>query len=229
MAAQELEALPLTGGALNVRSASDECSPALWKRLVEADDADHAARSIARNPALKAEVAQVAPRLAEWAKPAEPDRIMRKLVELAPIYGIGDRSATEWGVLFRAYLEALAPLPFESIEVACTLWNREASYFPKPGELFKLAEGSANRLRLAAWRARKAAEYVDNLPPPAPSDEDRARVAQMAADLRRELGAKKRDFHHQFPRPARPQFAEADRLRKLADEQQPDEIEEAIG
>lgn len=194
---------------------------------MESDDAEACCRAIARNPALKAEVAEVAPRLAEWARPASAEAIMRKLVELAPVYGIGDRSEAEWASLFSAYLDALAPLPMESINTAAVLWNRQASYFPKPGELFKLAEANANRLRSVAWRARRAAEYVDALPPPPPTDAERAQVAAMMADLRKELAAKRNGFHTTIPKPSRERYEVAEELRSMA-EAGPTEDEEAI-
>lgn len=172
--------LALEGGQHRASNASEACSRALWTRLTGAEDADGACRTICHVPALLEEVRTVAATLAEFARPAEAVELVEHLLAIAPVYGIAERPPEEWATLWRAYIEALAPLPLEAIKVALTQWNREASYFPKPGEIYTRAIEHATRLRTVAYRARKAAEFR---PRPAPkSAEQRAAERQELID-----------------------------------------------
>lgn len=134
-------------------------------------------RSISRHDGLKAEVIEVLPELARRASKAEPFDIMAELIALAPIYGISDRTDEEWATLFSAYLEALAPLPIEAIRAGIVEYNREGEFFPKPGQIYQKAEPIARKLFQAAYRAKRAAEWVEQNPAPK-SDEERARDRQ---------------------------------------------------
>ena len=146
------------------------------KLLTEGDDGHAAVRLIAINRTLRDEVERVAPVLAERSRAAAPEELMKRLVENAAPLGVPNRAPEEWATIFGVYLDALAVLPAEAIDEAFARWNRAELYpkepgrhafYPKPAELFTLAQPTHLRLRQAAWRAQRALEYVDRLPPQA--------------------------------------------------------------
>ncbi len=160
-------ALPLAGGFKTVRIASDECSAALWRRLTESDATREAISHIGRSAALKAEVIQVAPRLAAWAAPIDPIVLTRRLTEIGLLFYLEDRSDEEWATFWTFYRDALRTLPEAAFEHAIVVWNQEGKGFmPKPAEIYERAKAMALQLGTAAMRARKAAEWVERLPPP---------------------------------------------------------------
>lgn len=159
-------ALPLEGGRLHATNASELCSAGLWRRLTdEGDKWGDAVRSIAGHAGMLAEVVEVRGELARRAEKAQPVEILAELIALGPIYGISDKSDDEWSMLFGAYLEALAPLPLEAIRQGIVDWNREGEFFPKPGQIYTRADPYARKLRMAAYRAARAAEWVEKNPP----------------------------------------------------------------
>jgi hypothetical protein len=189
--------LELTGGALNIRTASELCSKGLWKLLaVSKEDEDRGSRDgairiIAINPTLREECGRILPQLQARHAPAGPEGLMKVLVENAPAFGIAAKSAKEWGALFQSYLAALEPLSVEALEDAFLRWNRGEMYpkepgrhafYPRAAELFHLAQKSRLELGTAIWRARKALEHVDRLPKPEPTPEERAARRQALID-----------------------------------------------
>lgn len=206
------------------------------------DDADgwsDAVRQIARTPALQREVREVGAEVQARGARADAVDILAELIQLAPVYGISDRTDDEWAVLFGAYLEALAPLPLEAIRQGITEWNREGEFFPKPGQIFQRAEPFARKLWQAAYRAKKALEWVETNPPPK-SDEERARDRQRLIDegLMTPDGKFVPLQFRKVVEPGRPKETPAqmaERLRAVADGTAPvqteglaDAIEEAI-
>lgn len=159
--------------------------------MTEGDDQHRAIRLIAINPTLRAELARVRPILEAKMAPLSEVDLMRRLVENAPAFGIPNRSPEQWAALFGSYLEALVPLSGEMIDDAFVRWNRGELYpkepgrhafYPRPAELFKLAEKHRLELSMARWRALRAAEYVDKIPPRVPTQEERAARRQQLID-----------------------------------------------
>lgn len=193
--AQDLE---LTGGAINIRTASELCSKGLWKLLSATKDdeqdrtsSEGAIRIIAINPTLRDECGRILPQLQARHAPAGPEGLMAILISNAPAFGIGSKAPEEWATLFGSYLVALEPLSAEALEDAFLRWNRGEMYpkepgrhafYPRAAELFHLAQKSRLELGTAIWRARKALEYVDRLPKPQPTPEERAARRQALID-----------------------------------------------
>lgn len=210
--------LALVGGERHAAKASEECSKELWRRLTESGDAKEAARLIGRVPALLAEVRRIAPRLNARQQPTGAEGVLAQLVPLIPVYGVSDRSESEWAAFWGAYIDALEILPPEALAEAIVAYNRQAKFFPKPGELFMLAQEAATRVRTAAYRAKKAAEWREPGPSPMTvSDEERARrKAEVDALRRGGLGLK--SFAELHPPRHADRHAVADRLRRTADD-----------
>lgn len=171
--------LPMIGGSLNVKTGSELCSKGLWALLTtSADRSDGAVRIIALNGTLRREISEVYSALEAWVAPAAPDLLLELLVRETPSYGIATLSGpSEWRAFFGSYLEALKPLPLEAVAVAFTRWSRgeffksekdkgQAAFYPKAVQLFELAQPTRIELQTALWRAKKAIDHVEKLPPP---------------------------------------------------------------
>lgn len=156
-----------------------------------ADRSDGAVRIIAINGTLRREIAEAYPALEAWAGPAPPDLLLELLIRQTPAYGIAALSGpSEWRAFFGTYLEALKPLPLEAVAVAFARWSRgeffkaakdkgQAAFYPKAVQLFELAQPTYLELRAALWRAKKAIDHVEKLPPPR---SERPTRAQLIAD-----------------------------------------------
>lgn len=155
------------------------------------------ARIVALNATLRTELRTVAPALAQRAAPADQLDLMARLIEMAPTFGISNRSDGEWAALFGTYLDALAGIPLEAIDEAIMRWNRGEMYpepkdkgrhafFPKPVEIYTLAQPRRLELSKVAYRARKALEAprVEARERGKPSEDDKARVAAMLAEVK---------------------------------------------
>lgn len=230
MADETLPALPLEGGHHNATRASEECSKGLWRLLTEGDragepvSADEIVRRIARTPALLDEVREVAPRLAARQTPCGPEGVMAVLLPLKSVYGLGDRSEAEWATFWAAYIDALDVLPAECLAEAVIVWNRTGDRFPVPAQLFKLARAEQTKLQMAAWRAKKAAEFRERHSP-GPTPEERARVKAMMDEMRGPDGRMVLGGAQRMPGPA-PTLAPtpaqaAEALRRAADQEPP--------
>jgi len=92
------DVLPLAGGI--AKTASQLCTPGLWRLLNDGDDWTSVARIIALNATLRTELRTVAPALAQRAAPADQLDLMARLIEMAPTFGISNRSDGEWAALF---------------------------------------------------------------------------------------------------------------------------------
>lgn len=159
----------LIAAPTSIPPGSKPWSPGLGRLLTEGEDGRSAVRLIAINRTLRAEAERMLPMIVRCAERAEPEEIMRILVREAPAYGVTAKSAAEWSALFESYLTALDGLPALAIEDAFVRWNRGegmrdigmAGWYPKAPQLYMLAETTKRELHMAAYRARRALEYVE--------------------------------------------------------------------
>lgn len=211
--------LALTGGGLNIRSASELCSKGLWKLLTEfRDDEDNsssrdgALRIIAINPKLRDECRQILPELQQRHEPAGPEGLMVILIRNAAAFGLAGKKPGEWATLFSTYLEVLEVLSAEALDDAFLRWGRcemypkepgRHAFYPRAPELFHLAQKSRLELGSAIWRAKKALEWVDKLPRPEPTKEERAARRQdlIAQGILKPDGSVNMDVKAVPPRP----------------------------
>lgn len=184
--------LPLEGG--EILTAQAICTPGLWTVLNTGDDWRSVARMIALNAVLRAELHRVAPNLERRAAPAPAAAIMAKLVAAAPGFGL-DLTPDQHPVLFDPYLAVLAGVPLEALADAFDRWRACEAYpktpmrhtvMPKPDELLTLAQPRRLELSKVAYRARKALEAprVEARERGRPSEDDKARVAAMLAEVK---------------------------------------------
>lgn len=167
-----------------------QCSEGLKRLLTEGEDAGAACRLIAINPTLKRHAEEMLPVLERAKVVAERDEILGVLVQKAPIYALPEKTAGEWEVIFRAYVEALAGFSVHAIEDAFRRWNQGedmkdpamGQFFPKPAQLVHLATKAKTEVWMAAYRARKALEKVQAEAPKV-SPEERAQVAAGLKEL----------------------------------------------
>jgi len=238
--------LELVGGQHLAANASTLCGTALWARLTDSSaKADEVVRQIARVPKLKDKAVEVAADLEARAARADPVDIMGLLVEHSSVYGLGNKSPGEYQALFSIYLRALAPLPIEAIREAFVIWGRDGSgFYPKPEQLFQRAEPYAKELWMASYRAKRAAAFVEDNPPPKTEEQRRADVeAAKAAGILDADGKVilnfKTDQSRRVGPPGETKQAMAERLRRIASGEEPlpqisappplvEEVEEAI-
>lgn len=193
-----MDTLPAVQGQLitppnGTKLAPGLCSPGLKRLLTEGDGDGGACRLIHLNAKLRAECQEILPALQGAKTPAAEEEILEILVRNAPTYGITAPGVGGWMVFFGAYLDALEGLPAFAIEDAFLRWNRGeghanlqmASFYPKPGQLFTLAQKGKAELWIAAGRAAKALAYAEAKTKPPP--EVRKEVAGNLSDLLGEL------------------------------------------
>lgn len=169
--------LALMNDLLSVAPASNGCSTALWRLLTAKELTREVAPRIAANPELVDEARRVVGALEVRATACGRAVVAAMLMPLVSVYGLPERSEIEWTAFWMMYGEALHILPREALAAAIVLHNREGRFFPKPGELFKLATPIAERLRVAAWRARRALEEQPRVG--RISEAERAKVREM--------------------------------------------------
>lgn len=98
---------------------------------------------------------------------------MASLANLVLVYGKGEEARAKG--FWKVYAEVLAGLPRVALDRACAEYAKVGKFFPKPAEIFELAEPHAGALRSAAFRSRQALVPVKVLPPPSrPAKEDMA-------------------------------------------------------
>lgn len=141
--------------------------------LTEGTDGAASIRQVALTPSLRTEAQQFLAVLDGRVhdSPAEPTRLYAELVRHALALGVADRSDAEWADLFSIYEKTLAQFSLTAIQGAFLRWNRcelypkepgRHGFFPKPAELFELAQREMNEARIAHYRAKKALEFVEN-------------------------------------------------------------------
>lgn len=207
----------------NARS-STPCSPGLWKLLTEGEDGGSAIRLVAINPTLRREVETVTPNLLASLAPAGDMALMALLVEHATTFGISVKNKAEWAAILGVYLDALADLPLGAVSEAFARWHRSELYpkdpgrhafFPKPAELYSLAAPWWTKIRTAAWRARRAVEYVERKLPRDIPEEERLAVAEALKTFAEQL-AKKREIPRAPMGPRMSRHAMAEQIMRTA-------------
>lgn len=88
--------------------------------------------------------------------------VVATLAPLVTLYGVSDRSETEWTAFWGFYIEALAGSPLEALKggVAQYVASPKSEFFPKPGPLKALVDEHARPIRGAAFRASRALEKL---------------------------------------------------------------------
>ncbi len=146
---------------------------------------------IGLNPKLRGELEHILPILEAKVRPLSETDLLLRLIAQAKVFSVPDRSPEAWADMLGAYLDALAPLSADMIDDAFIRWNRSELYpdqpgrhafFPKPAEIYALAERSRLELAGAAFRAREAAKRIDQKAVAAPTVVDRARNRQALID-----------------------------------------------
>ena len=183
----------------SIPPGSKPWSTGLGKLLTAGEDGRSAVRLIAINKTLRAECERILPVIERAKEPAEPEDILGILVRHAPAYGVHAKGPEEWAALFGSYLDALDGLSAYAVEDAFLRWNRGeghkdlamSGFYPKPPQLVQLAQAARQELYSAAYRGRKALEYVDRPAAAQIPSEDRARMAAemraLADRMRREV------------------------------------------
>lgn len=143
------------------RTASAECSPALWRRLTERGTYfQQAAMELAHY--CRAELEQTASRLERHAEPCGAQPVIAGLTPLVTLYGVSDKTEAEWKTFWRFYIEALGELPLEALKdgIADFVSRGDSEFFPKPGPLKAICNEYAVPIRTAVGRARRALQIT---------------------------------------------------------------------
>lgn len=193
---QEL-ALPLVGGAINAKTVSDACTPALEKVLTLSTDADDFARRVAKNDQALADLRERGPMIVNMARPLDPTDVFRAVQPLMVMYDppeFGDGRAGEaleqnWKA---AFCRALRDVPYEALEHAVSErirfghpHNPRLSHkFPTPDQLIELAAEKTAKIQAIAWRIKVALEKADKNRPVVKTADDIAEVKAFLADLK---------------------------------------------
>lgn len=86
----------------------------------------------------------------------------RTLAPLVLVYGLGAQA--EAPAFWRVYEEVLADLPRLALERGVSEFQRVGRFFPKPAEVRDLALPHASAMRMAATRAKRAADWSEPKP-----------------------------------------------------------------
>lgn len=178
-----------------------------------------AIRLIAINPTLRAEAERLLPRLEEAKVPASRDEIIGIVMREMPAWGVSTKHAGELGVTFASYADTLEGLSAYAVEEGIARWNRGeghkdlamGGFPPRPAQLFALASEGKRELYMAAYRAKLALEYAEDITPRQIDPEQAAKVAADFRDLAASLKAKPMP---EAPRPHMSQHAMAEQLRR---------------
>lgn len=147
----------------------------------EKTKAEFALKTITQSEGLQREVRSVAAIVQQRARPATGPEVIAALVRIMPHYGVVKRSEAENKALAEVYVETLSTLPLEAIQEALRDWGKEdQAFMPNSGQVYSRAKPHAERLWMAAYRAKRAAEYVEKNPPP-------KTAAEIAADRQKAI------------------------------------------
>lgn len=147
-------------------------------------------RLIAINPKLRQEASEIGPILEAAKRQADRDEIITVIMREMPAWGVGQKAAAEWGVTYASYADALEGLSRYAIEEGVVRWNRgeghttlgQGGFPPRPAQLAFLAKEAQQELHMAAYRVKKALEYVETKSVEW-TDERRAAEKQKAIEM----------------------------------------------
>lgn len=204
MATQEL-ALPLVGGAINVRTISAAFSSPLQKLVDTAIDAKDFARRVRNEPKLLAELREKNDLIQRMAAPLSEAEVAEILGPIIIQYGLPDFGSDRGmrdaalGAWRKTWAKALCQVPREALELAIDRWiqmgdpdnPRRRGLRPEPADLIRLSKAKAAEIHTVAYRVKFA---LSNAPAerPEPTAEERQMAKDLLADIKagRFLGPK---------------------------------------
>lgn len=147
-------------GSLLLQGAADGAS----------DASRGAVRLIAINPTLRQEALRIVPVLEQMKAPCTREEIVAIIRREMPAWGVGAKTAEDYGVTFASYADALEGHSVYCIEEAVVRWNsgqrvkdlQMGGFPPRPAQLGLLAQEAKTELYMAAYRAKKAVDYVED-------------------------------------------------------------------
>lgn len=103
------------------------------------------------------------------------------------------KTPEHWSIHKKLFVDALSGYPAEAVRLGAidAICDEKIFGFPNVGQLLAKVKPHAERIRIAAYRAKVLAEAKPSLPRPPPTPEDKARVAAMMAELRGALSRPK--------------------------------------
>ena len=218
--------LALVGGGINASTVSEALTQQLEDALLRATDAKEAAKKVSADPKLLAEARDKLSLVSRLAGPTTGDDIYVCLQPLLimfghPDFGQDDAASELQGAWLDLYIAALKDRPKEAIEIAVQEWLRNGKpFFPKPVELNKLAEETADEIRLIDFRLKLAVRRADeHRPAPKKTPEEALAVKALVNDLKGADGKIHLAKSVDTIVPPSNRRATADALRRLADYQ----------
>lgn len=138
-------------------AALTECSPALRELLDPSLDFTLAIEEIAQREELAGEGTVLLETLRATNRPATGTEVMSALFPLIAIYGVGDRSESEWTSFWKVYIEDLGDYPLWAVEEAVRRYRRarDSNFFPRPGPLRSLCIEAFRKAMIAQNRLER--------------------------------------------------------------------------
>lgn len=189
--------LSLPGGGMSARNVSEALSPEITLVILDAVSTEDSTDRIVRDPTMMAEARSALETVQRLASPLTKDNLLLAYADLFLIYPQPDFGEGPDGeMLSDSWLDVhyrhLGEWPFESVKKAVDTYIQSGKYniFPKPADLIDVAKADAMEIKLIAYRLRRAVESGVTRAVPEKTEEDRAKVRQMMAEMRRGPGGK---------------------------------------
>lgn len=154
-----MNAITPTNAKPLAKTASEECSPGLWRRLTDSGVSYfQAADEMAADPVIRGELELVAAQIQRHAEPCGAKAVVSLLTPMVTLYGVSDKSEGEWKAFWGFYIEALRDIPVQALKdgIAEYVADGKSEFFPKPGPLRAICLRHAGAVFMAASRARRA-------------------------------------------------------------------------
>lgn len=128
-----------------------------WKTITENTSSSHVIDQIARSPALRAMCTRALEALEEATKPLTKSNVRVILTQLSVIYGNPYSDELTIKKAVDIYFQALEDQSYGAvIEAAKDFVKTDETFFPKPGQLLKLARKHSQPIHAAIYRAKEA-------------------------------------------------------------------------
>lgn len=100
--------------------------------------------------------------LEQHAEGCGPQAVVTTLAPLVTLYGVSDRTESEWTAFWRFYIDVLATAPLEALKAGVNdyVGSAKSEFFPKPGPLKALVDERARPIVGASHRATRALAKV---------------------------------------------------------------------